>query len=51
MSRELKRRVSRLTDHGIDSRQVQVFVEEYPLLALAAVVATGYALGRLISKL
>jgi hypothetical protein len=51
MSRELKRRVSRLTEHGMDSRQVQAFVEEYPLLALAAVVATGYALGRLISKL
>jgi hypothetical protein len=51
MSKELKRRVSRLTESGVDPRHVQAFVEEYPLLALAAVVATGYAVGRLISKL
>jgi hypothetical protein len=48
ISRELKRRVS---EYGMDPRQVQAFVDAYPLLALAAVVAAGYAVGRLISKL
>jgi hypothetical protein len=47
MSRELGRRVA---EYGVDPRQVQAFVEAYPLLALAAVVAAGYAAGRLISK-
>jgi hypothetical protein len=34
-----------------ETRQIQAFIEDYPLLALGAVVATGYILGRLISKL
>jgi ElaB/YqjD/DUF883 family membrane-anchored ribosome-binding protein len=49
--RDLKRRVSKATDDGIDIRQIQAFVQEYPLLSLAAVIATGYALGRLMSRL
>jgi ElaB/YqjD/DUF883 family membrane-anchored ribosome-binding protein len=48
LSRELKRRAS---DYGVDAQQVQAFVEAYPLLSLAVVVAAGYAIGRLMSKL
>ena len=49
--RDLKRRVSKATGSGIDTREIQAFVQEYPLLSLAAVMATGYALGRLMSRL
>ena len=48
--RELKQKVSRATKGGIDARQIQAFVQDYPLLSLAAVMATGYALGRLMSR-
>ena len=48
---DLKRRVSKATENGIDTRQIQAFVQYYPLLSLAAVMATGYALGRLMSRL
>ena len=48
---DLKRRVSKATEDGIDTRQIQAFVQYYPLLSLAAVMATGYALGRLMSRL
>jgi len=48
--RDLKQRVSKATDGGIDARQIQAFVQDYPLLSLAAVMATGYALGRLMSR-
>jgi ElaB/YqjD/DUF883 family membrane-anchored ribosome-binding protein len=33
------------------AKQIQEFVEDYPLLSLAFVVAAGYAVGRLISRL
>jgi hypothetical protein len=49
--RDLKQRVSKVTERGVDARQIQAFVQDYPLLSLAAVIATGYAPGRLISKL
>jgi hypothetical protein len=32
-------------------RQIQTFVDEHPPLSLAFVVAAGYAIGRIISKL
>jgi hypothetical protein len=48
---DLKRRVSKATESGIDTRQIQAFVQDYPLLTLAAVMATGYALGRVMSRL
>jgi hypothetical protein len=48
---ELKQRVSKMTERGFDEREVQAFVHDYPLLSLAAVIATGYAVGRLISRL
>ena len=48
---DLKRRVSKATEDGIDTRQIQAFVQYYPLLSLAAVMATGSALGRLMSRL
>jgi hypothetical protein len=32
-------------------RRIEAFVDDYPLLSLAFVVAAGYALGRLISRL
>ena len=38
---DLKRRVSKATEDGIDTRQIQAFVQDYPLLSLAAVMATG----------
>ena len=43
--------VSRMAERGIDTRQIQTFVKDYPLLTLAAIIATGYAVGRLVSKL
>ena len=49
--RDLKRQVSKASEDGIDTRQIQAFVQDYPLLTLAAVMATGYALGRLMSRL
>jgi ElaB/YqjD/DUF883 family membrane-anchored ribosome-binding protein len=49
--RDLRRRVSKATDGGIDTSEIQAFVRDYPLLSLAAVMATGYALGRLMSRL
>jgi hypothetical protein len=48
---DLKRRVSKATESGIDTRQIRAFVQEYPLLSLAAVMAIGYALGRVMSRL
>jgi hypothetical protein len=42
---------ARLSDGAPDLRQIQAFIDDYPLLSLAFVVAAGYALGRLISKL
>jgi hypothetical protein len=33
------------------AKQIQEFVDDYPLLSLAFVVAAGYAVGRLISRL
>jgi hypothetical protein len=33
------------------AKQIQEFVDDYPLLSLAFVVAAGYALGRIISRL
>jgi|RhiMetdeSRZDD1v2_1073273.scaffolds.fasta_scaffold1328638_2 ElaB/YqjD/DUF883 family membrane-anchored ribosome-binding protein len=48
---DLKRRVSKATESGIDTRQIQAFVQDYPLLSLAAVMAIGYALGRVMSRL
>jgi ElaB/YqjD/DUF883 family membrane-anchored ribosome-binding protein len=50
-AKDLKLRVSQVAERGIDTQQIQAFVEDYPLLSLGAVVATGYVLGRLISKL
>ena len=47
---DLKKRVSKATEDGIDIRQVQAFVQDYPLLSLAAVMVTGYALGLLMSR-
>jgi ElaB/YqjD/DUF883 family membrane-anchored ribosome-binding protein len=49
--KDLERRVSRAAEHGIETRQIRAFVEDYPLLALGAVGAVGYVLGRLLSKL
>jgi len=48
---DLKRRVTKATESGIDTRQIQAFVQDYPLLSLAAVMAIGYALGRVMSRL
>jgi hypothetical protein len=48
---DLKRRVSKATESGIDTRQIQAFVQDYPLLSLAAVMAIGYALWRVMSSL
>ena len=48
---DLKQRVSKVTERGFDAGEVHAFVEDYPLLSLAAVIATGYAVGRLISRL
>jgi hypothetical protein len=48
---DLRRGVSKATKGGIDTRDIQAFVQDYPLLSLAAVMATGYALGRLMSRL
>ena len=49
--KDLKLRVSQVAERGVDTRQIRAFVEDYPLLSLGAVVASGYVLGRLISKL
>lgn len=49
--KDLKLRVSQVAERGIDTQQIRAFVEDYPLLSLGAVVASGYVLGRLISKL
>ena len=32
------------------AKQIQAFVDDYPLLSLAFMVAAGYAAGRIISK-
>jgi hypothetical protein len=50
-TKDLKLRVSQVAERGIDAQQIRAFVEDYPLLSLGAVVASGYVLGRLISKL
>jgi hypothetical protein len=50
-AKDLKLRVSQMAERGIDAQQIRAFVEDYPLLSLGAVVATGYVLGRLVSKL
>jgi hypothetical protein len=34
-----------MRERGIDARQVRAWVEDYPLLSFAAVVATSYVLG------
>ena len=31
--------------------QLQAFAEDYPLLSVAFVIAAGYAIGRVVSKL
>jgi len=49
--KDLKLRVSQVAERGIDTQQIRAFAEDYPLLSLGAVVASGYVLGRLISKL
>jgi ElaB/YqjD/DUF883 family membrane-anchored ribosome-binding protein len=33
------------------TKQIQAFVDDHPLLSLAFMVAAGYSIGRLISKL
>jgi hypothetical protein len=33
------------------AKEIQAFVDDYPLLSLAFMVAAGYAAGRIISKL
>jgi hypothetical protein len=35
----------------VAATQIREFVDDYPLLSLAFVVAAGYAIGRIISKL
>jgi hypothetical protein len=47
----LKATARKISDGAPDMRQIQSFIDEYPLLSLAFVVAAGYALGRVISKL
>jgi hypothetical protein len=47
----LKGTARTISDSAPDLRQIQAFIDDYPLLSLAFVVAAGYALGRLISKL
>jgi hypothetical protein len=32
-------------------RQIQVFIDEHPVLSIAFAVAAGYAVGRIVSKL
>ena len=49
--KDLKLRVSQVAERGIDTQQIRAFAEDYPLLSLGAVVASGYVLGGLISKL
>jgi hypothetical protein len=49
--RTLKTTARQISGSTPDLRQIQAFIDEYPLLSLAFVVAAGYALGRLISKL
>jgi hypothetical protein len=38
-------------DSAIVAKQIQVFIDEHPLLSLGFVVAAGYAAGRILSKL
>jgi hypothetical protein len=46
-----RREIARRSSEGaIDARQIDAFVENYPLLSLGFVLAAGYALGRIISK-
>jgi len=49
--KDLKLRVSQVAERGVDTQQIRAFVEDHPLLSLGAVVASGYVLGGLISKL
>ena len=47
----LKATARKISGGAPDVQQIQAFIDDYPLLSLAFVVAVGYALGRLISKL
>ena len=49
--RALKATARKISGSAPDVRQIEAFIDDYPLLSLAFVVAAGYALGRLISKL
>ena len=46
-----RQKVKTRTGEPVAAKQIQQFVDDYPLLSLAFVVAAGYAIGRIISKL
>jgi hypothetical protein len=46
-----RRKVTSTTTELDPTRQIQAFVSDHPLLSLAFMVAAGYAVGRIISKL
>jgi hypothetical protein len=49
--RALTATTRKITGGVPDMRQIQAFIDDYTLLSLAFVVAAGYALGRVVSKL